>query len=127
MISASAKNKIIHLIGLIGSQYDTECLAAARGIARILHSEKASFGDLVTALGGSNEDDSDWTRSVVLARFEMLCAQSEKMQGHEYRFVWQVRDRMLADQDYALSPKQAAWFAQLCAKYLDEHRGHPDV
>jgi hypothetical protein len=57
----------------------------------------------------------------------MLCAQSEKMQGHEYRFVWQVRDRMLADQDYALSPKQAAWFAQLCAKYLDEHRGHPDV
>jgi hypothetical protein len=57
----------------------------------------------------------------------MLCSQSEKMQGHEYRFVWQVRDRMLADADYTLSPKQASWFAQLCSKYLDDHRGHPDV
>ena len=117
--------KVIHMVGVLGSDNDGEVLAAARGIQRVLRSVNLSFGDLKSELERLFDPPEtryvpvpvDTVRERVVRLAEELAEYADFMHDHEARFVRDMLTKITANDGFKMTPKQSNWFAALYAKY----------
>jgi len=103
------------MVGLLGSDYDGEVVAAARQIKRLLESKGLSFGDLVCLVSGGSTELELANELVSMA--ESILVNESMMRAHEARFVRDVVARARVWLGFKMSDKQARWFSYLYAKY----------
>ena len=114
------KFKIGKMLGMLGSEYDGEIVAAARQIGRLLASQKMTFADLVQAFNGSQKTSKNVRASPqdqVMAMVDAILENEMLMRDHELRFVKDFEARLYAG--YKFTDKQIKWFHFLYAKYAE--------
>ena len=122
-MDSKVREKVIAMIGLLGSENDGELVAAARAIQRLLAANGQTFGDLKAALAPAREGrvivvEREPTRHRQMDTADELLVVVEYMHSHERGFIEQMHRRLSESVTFQMSERQENWFYLLHARYV---------